>query len=188
MSSNANDPWVVFFYEAQMYVLTRVEHRRIVGTKEPDQIIMNALVESALLHMRVLVDIILSRGSEKDTIRLEHLIPQWSESTDLASAVESLKRGMSVHVGDRVETSANGHVHLRFIDNAALSVRPDSVLEIQAYHFDANRPELSEVRLQVDQGVARSISGKSLAMVSAKSPCVCGFTKILSFSLLTSMT
>lgn len=76
-------------------------------------------------------------------------------------AVESLKRGMSVHVGDRVETSANGHVHLRFIDNAALSVRPDSVLEIQAYHFDANRPELSEVRLQVDQGVARSISGRA---------------------------
>ena len=92
MSSNANDPWVVFSYEAQMYVLTRVEHQRIVGTKEPNQILMNALVESALLHMRVLVDIILSRGSEKDTIRLEHLIPQWSESTDLASAVESLKR------------------------------------------------------------------------------------------------
>lgn len=68
---------------------------------------------------------------------------------------------MSVRVGDRVETSANGHVHLKFIDNAALSVRPDSVLEIQAYQFDANRPELSEVRLQVDQGVARSISGRA---------------------------
>lgn len=76
-------------------------------------------------------------------------------------AVEALKRGMSVHVGDRVETSANGHVHLKFIDNAALSVRPDSMLEIQAYQFDANRPELSEVRLQVDQGVARSISGRA---------------------------
>jgi len=76
-------------------------------------------------------------------------------------AVEPLRRGMAVHVGDRVETSANGHVHLRFVDNAALSVRPDSVLEIQAYLFDSSRPELSEVRLQVDQGVARSISGRA---------------------------
>ena len=76
-------------------------------------------------------------------------------------AVEPLRRGMAVHVGDRVETSANGHVHLRFVDNAALSVRPDSVLEIQAYQFDASRPELSEVRLQVDQGMARSISGRA---------------------------
>ncbi|HSW08094.1 MAG TPA: hypothetical protein VLK61_26250, partial [Aquabacterium sp.] len=43
---------------------------------------------------------------------------------------EPLRRGATIQVGDRVETSANGHVHLRFIDNAAVSVRPDSVLEV----------------------------------------------------------
>ena len=75
--------------------------------------------------------------------------------------VEALKRGMSVHVGDRVETSASGHVHLRFIDNAAVSVRPDSALEIQAYHFDAGQPASNEVRLQVDHGITRSISGRA---------------------------
>ena len=76
-------------------------------------------------------------------------------------AVEPLKRGMFVHVGDRVETSASGHVHLRFIDNASVAVRPDSALEIQAYRFDAQRPADSEVRLQVDHGTTRSISGRA---------------------------
>lgn len=72
---------------------------------------------------------------------------------------EPLKRGATIVVGDRVETTANGHVHLRFIDNASVSVRPDSVLEVQSYHYDAARPQANEVRLRVEQGTARSISG-----------------------------
>ncbi len=72
---------------------------------------------------------------------------------------EPLKRGAAIVVGDRVETSANGHVHLRFIDNGAVSVRPDSVLEVQAYKYDADKPQSNEVRLRVEQGTARSISG-----------------------------
>ncbi|MBI3367739.1 MAG: FecR domain-containing protein [Burkholderiales bacterium] len=70
-----------------------------------------------------------------------------------------LRQGAEVFVGDRVETSANGHVHLRFIDRGAVSVRPDSVLEVQSYHFDPARPSSNEVRLRVEQGTARSISG-----------------------------
>jgi len=78
-----------------------------------------------------------------------------------SGAVEALRRGASILVGDRVETSANGHVHVRFIDNAAVSVRPESVLEVQAYRFDADHPQSSEVRLSVEQGVSRSISGRA---------------------------
>lgn len=72
---------------------------------------------------------------------------------------ETLARGAQILVGDRIETGANGHVHLRFIDNGAASVRPDSTLEVQAYHYDARNPKNNEVRLRVEQGVARSISG-----------------------------
>lgn len=72
---------------------------------------------------------------------------------------EPLRRGAPILVGDRVETSANGHVHLRFIDNGAVSVRPDSVLEVQAYRYDADKPQVNEVRLKVEQGTTRSISG-----------------------------
>ncbi len=72
---------------------------------------------------------------------------------------EALRRGAAIQVGDRVETSANGHVHVRFIDNAAVSVRPESILEVQAYRFDAQQPQFNEVRLRVEQGTSRSISG-----------------------------
>lgn len=73
--------------------------------------------------------------------------------------VEALQRGASLLVGDRIETSVSGHVHVRFIDNAAVSVRPDSTLEIQSYRYDAQRPQANEVRLRVDQGTSRAISG-----------------------------
>lgn len=74
---------------------------------------------------------------------------------------EALQRGSAIHVGDRVETSVNGHVHVRFIDNGAISVRPDSVLEVRAYRYDADSPHTSEVRFQLDHGTSRSISGRA---------------------------
>lgn len=78
-----------------------------------------------------------------------------------SGSVETLRRGASILVGDRVETGANGHVHVRFVDNAAVSVRPDSSLEVQAYRYDANNPQANEVRLLLDQGTSRSISGRA---------------------------
>lgn len=74
-------------------------------------------------------------------------------------SVTILRQGGSIAVGDRIETTANGHVHVRFVDNAVVSVRPESVLEVQAYRFDAANPQSNEVRLKVAQGVSRSISG-----------------------------
>ena len=72
---------------------------------------------------------------------------------------EPLRRGSSIMVGDRLETTANGHVHVRFVDNGAVSVRPESVLEVQSYRYDAQNPAANEVRLRLDQGTSRSISG-----------------------------
>lgn len=72
---------------------------------------------------------------------------------------EALRRGASIKVGDRLQTAGNGHVHVRFIDSGVVSVRPESILEVQAYRFDAQNPSSNEVRLRLDQGVSRSISG-----------------------------
>jgi hypothetical protein len=71
----------------------------------------------------------------------------------------TLRQGASIAVGDRIETTANGHVHVRFVDNAMVSVRPESILEVQSYRFDATNPQANEVRLKMAQGVGRSISG-----------------------------
>lgn len=72
----------------------------------------------------------------------------------------TVTRGMSVMPGDRIETDRGGHVHLRFVDGAYVSVRPGSRLTIEAYRYDAANPQDSAVRFRLESGVARAISGK----------------------------
>ena len=86
-----------------------------------------------------------------------HIGQAWVVRAD--GAREPILRGAAIRIGDRVETAANGHVHMRFIDNAAVSVRPESVLQIQAYTYDVERPQSNEIRLLVEKGTSRSISG-----------------------------
>lgn len=64
-----------------------------------------------------------------------------------------------VFVNDRIVTGANGHVHVQFVDNALVSVRPDSRLEIQRYDYDKQAPQNSSVKFRLEEGVTRSISG-----------------------------
>lgn len=73
----------------------------------------------------------------------------------------SLSRGSQLLVGDSIQTQANGHVHLRFVDGALVSVRPASSLKIVEYRFDKSNPSASVVRFQLDQGVVRAISGQA---------------------------
>jgi len=73
---------------------------------------------------------------------------------------QPVSKGMAVQVGDRIETERGGHIHLRFVDGAYVSVRPSSRLVIESYKYDAAHPEQGEVRFRLDSGVARAISGK----------------------------
>ena len=81
-----------------------------------------------------------------------------SGSPTLSRAV---KPGSRVRVHDRIVTSTNGHVHIHFVDDALLSVRPDSRLEITRYDYDPARPALSAVKFDLIEGVTRAISGKA---------------------------
>jgi len=92
MAMVQNDPWSVFLYECQMYVETREALHRAPEDHGREQVLYNALVESALLHTRILAEIILSRGTESDAIRLEQLIPAWQRADRLAELVATLKR------------------------------------------------------------------------------------------------
>ena len=74
---------------------------------------------------------------------------------------EPLKRGSRVAEGDQIVTQSNGHVHVRFVDNALVSVRPNSQLTINRYDYDAESPELSAVKFELLEGVTRAISGKA---------------------------
>ena len=83
----------------------------------------------------------------------------WSHNKQ--SEPHLLKRGDPVYVDETLETSAGGHVHLRFIDDGTVSLRPNSRLSIELYHYDPLKPENSAIRFNLEAGVVRSISGKA---------------------------
>ena len=72
---------------------------------------------------------------------------------------DKIVAGTKVSVGDRVFTEAGGHVHVHFIDDALVSVRPSSTLDIVRYDYDASQPQNSAVKFELSEGVARAISG-----------------------------
>jgi hypothetical protein len=80
-----NDPWSVVYYEVLMYWGTRNVIHQVL--RLPDEaVIRNAVVESMVLHTRILIDILLSKGTEKsDDIRLKAILPNWvaKEGKDL---------------------------------------------------------------------------------------------------------
>lgn len=68
-------------------------------------------------------------------------------------------KGAAIRVGDRIETEAGGHVHLRFVDGGRVSVRPASRLQIESYNHSSDKPALSAIKFRLDEGVVRSITG-----------------------------
>src|SRR5690606_23096376 len=62
---------------------------------------------------------------------------------------------------DVIETGGNGHVHVRFVDQALVSVRPSSKLEIVHYRYDAANPAASAVKFNLMEGTTRAISGEA---------------------------
>ena len=75
---------------------------------------------------------------------------------DAAGAVRAAAAGGSVGAGERIETGSSGHVHLRMVDGGYLSVRPGSRFAIEQYE---TAPGATAIRLHLDEGVVRSITG-----------------------------
>ena len=69
------------------------------------------------------------------------------------------KKGGAILEGDVIKTSASGHVHIRFVDGALVSVRPNSVFTIHEFKYKSTDPAASVVRLSLGKGEVRSISG-----------------------------
>lgn len=72
----------------------------------------------------------------------------------------TLATGDGVHEGDRLHAGAEGHIHLRMMDGALLSLRSDSELSIVRYRYRPEAPATSEALLTLHHGVVRSISGE----------------------------
>lgn len=77
------------------------------------------------------------------------------------NARQRIEAGSEIFVGDEITTRDNATVFIRFIDNASVSVRQDSHLQILSYQYDKSRPEESKVKFNLVRGVTRAVSGEA---------------------------
>ncbi len=70
--------------------------------------------------------------------------------------------GRAVQEGDEVTTGTDGYVYLKTVDNGFLILRPSSRARIAAYHVDHSDPANTRIKLELLNGVARSISGDAV--------------------------
>jgi hypothetical protein len=76
-------------------------------------------------------------------------------------APQALQKGAPVSVGQTLRTGPNGHIHIRFVDQGFVSVRPGSELLIEDFAFDAKNPKANRVKFSLKQGTGRVISGQA---------------------------
>ena len=72
---------------------------------------------------------------------------------------QSAYRGQSIRVGDRIETTVGGHIHIRFLDGGLVSVRPLSRLRVEDYR-NADQNGLAAIKFRLEDGVMRSVTGQ----------------------------
>ena len=79
----------------------------------------------------------------------------------IAGQSEPVLRGTVIEPGQVLRTGENGHVHIRFVDKAFVSLRPESELVIQSYHYDPQNANNNQVQFSLQKGTSRLISGKA---------------------------
>jgi len=102
-----------------------------------------------------------SYAVEKSSVGTVTLAIGQTQAINESGEARLLKRRGAIFVGDTIETNKRAHVHIKFIDDGRISIRPESRLHIEAYQYDKITPENSAIRFFLEQGVLRSISGKA---------------------------
>ncbi len=73
---------------------------------------------------------------------------------------EAVKVGTKIFAGDRLQTGAQSHVHIRFVDSAFVSLRPETELLVEHYDFNPSAPQASRVKFTLQKGTSRLITGR----------------------------
>ncbi|UMR31013.1 FecR family protein [Massilia sp. MB5] len=68
----------------------------------------------------------------------------------------------AVQEGDELSTGADGYVYIKTVDSGFLILRPNSKARIAAYQIDQAQPANTRVKLELEHGVARAISGQGV--------------------------
>lgn len=81
---------------------------------------------------------------------------------DVQIAGQRATVGSVVSEGDEIVTAGKAYAYMKTIDNGFLILRPDSRARVIAYRVDQQSPANTRVKLELLNGVARSISGQAI--------------------------
>jgi hypothetical protein len=70
--------------------------------------------------------------------------------------------GANINEGDALVTGGDGYLYLKTRDNGFFILRPNSSGRIVSYQIDAKDPANNRIKLELQQGVARHISGEAV--------------------------
>ena len=82
-----------------------------------------------------------------------------SEVAGVAAVLDAV-----VQEGNEITTGADGYVYLKTIDHGFLILRPNTKARIVTYHVDSKEPVNTRIKLELLNGVARSISGDAVKL------------------------
>ena len=82
------------------------------------------------------------------------------ESVVTGASTRKAVEGMKLYVGDVLKTAAGAHLHMRMVDDAEVSLRPDSSLKIVSYDYRAGIADATKIRMDLLYGTVRSVTGK----------------------------
>jgi hypothetical protein len=71
----------------------------------------------------------------------------------------ALQNGAKIAEGTTVNTEGGGYLYIVTVDKGFISIRPNSSVTIERYRYDAARPEKTEIKIVLNRGVVRAISG-----------------------------
>ncbi|MDP2786093.1 MAG: FecR family protein [Sulfurimicrobium sp.] len=77
-----------------------------------------------------------------------------------AAGERAAAQGMPLQVGDILQTGPGGHMHIRMVDDALISLRPNSKLRITQYAYQPGVTATTQIRFDLLQGTVRSVTGK----------------------------
>jgi len=73
---------------------------------------------------------------------------------------QPLAAGVSLHEGVTLLTGGDGYIYVNTVDRGFISLRPNSSLTIEAYAYDSAAPASTQIKLRLNRGVVRTISGE----------------------------
>lgn len=73
-----------------------------------------------------------------------------------------VRTGAVVAQGQKISTGKDGYLYVQTRDKGYFILRPNSTATIPTYHIDAAQPANSRFKIELEQGVARSISGEAV--------------------------